>query len=167
MKILDGTAGRLITRRIITGRLTAGKMIGGFVILALLASHCAVALPRPQAPAAQPGTEPLPDSPSAGQQPATEPATEKEKVEPQSESAPPPAPQGNQYQKPVGTAAAETSSTTGFAASKPAGEALAPAKQKRSRTLIISLAAVVGAAVAVGTVAALSKGTSSKPPGAQ
>jgi hypothetical protein len=31
---------------------------------------------------------------------------------------------------------------------------------------LISVAAVVGAAVAVGTVAALSKGTPSKPPGA-
>jgi hypothetical protein len=156
------------------------RLVGVWVILALLTSQYALALPGPQQaspnqeepaaaepnqapPAAQPGAEPLPDSPGAGQSPAAEkPASQSEPP-----SQPPPPPQQNGNQKPVGTAAAETSTTTGFAASKPAGEALAPAKQKRTRTILISLAAVVGAAVAVGTVVALSKGTSSKPPGSQ
>lgn len=68
-------------------------------------------------------------------------------------------------QSPVGTAAAEANSTTGVMASKPAGVAIAPAKQRRVRTLLIKVGAVVGAGVAVGTVAALSIASPSKPPG--
>lgn len=69
-------------------------------------------------------------------------------------------------QKPVGTAAAEAPSTSGIAASEPAGVAIAPAKQRRARTIIIRTGAIIGAAVAVGVVVALTAGTSSKPPGA-
>lgn len=69
-------------------------------------------------------------------------------------------------QKPVGTAAAEAPHTTGVAASQPAGVAIAPAKQHRVRTIVIRVGAIVGAGVAVGTVIALTEGTSSKPPGA-
>jgi cytoskeletal protein RodZ len=69
-------------------------------------------------------------------------------------------------QKPVGTAAAEAPSTSGVAASEPAGVAIAPAKQRRARTIIIRTGAIIGAAVAVGVVVALTAGTSSKPPGA-
>jgi len=113
--------------------------------------------------AATPSEESLPDSPGAGRyQPVIAQA------EAQTEPAQPaPQPPPTQAQKPVGTAAAETTTTTGFAVSRPAGAALAPAKQKRVRTILISVGAVVGAAVALGTVAALSKGTPSKPPGAQ
>jgi hypothetical protein len=69
-------------------------------------------------------------------------------------------------QKPVGTAAAEAPSTSGVAASEPAGVAIAPAKQHRVRTIVIRTGAIIGAAVAVGVVVALTAGTSSKPPGA-
>ena len=69
-------------------------------------------------------------------------------------------------QKPVGTAAAEAPRATGVAASQPAGVAIAPAKQHRVRTIVIKVGAIVGAGVAVGTVVALTEGTSSKPPGA-
>lgn len=69
-------------------------------------------------------------------------------------------------QKPVGTAAAEAPHTTGVAASQPAGVAIAPAKQHRVRTIVIRVGAIVGAGAAVGTVVALTEGTSSKPPGA-
>jgi hypothetical protein len=69
-------------------------------------------------------------------------------------------------QKPVGTAAAEAPSTSGVAASEPAGVAIAPAKQRRVRTIVIRTGAIIGAAVAVGVVVALTAGTSSKPPGA-
>jgi hypothetical protein len=128
-------------------------------------------------PAVVPGTESLPDSPGAGKYatvvaqaggqtdpapPAQQPPAAAQQPPAAAQQPPPP-----QAQKPVGTAAAETTTTTGFAVSRPAGSALAPAKQKRSRTILISVAAVVGAAVAVGAVAALSKGTPSKPPGAQ
>jgi hypothetical protein len=78
---------------------------------------------------------------------------------PQSATQPPP-------QKPVGTAAAEPTHAGGIAASQPAGVAIAPAKQRRVRTIVIRVGAIVGAGVAVGSVVALTAATSSKPPGA-
>lgn len=69
-------------------------------------------------------------------------------------------------QRPVGTAAAEAPYVSGVAASQPAGVAIAPAKQRRLRTILIRTGAIIGAGVAIGTVVALSEGTSSKPPGA-
>jgi hypothetical protein len=69
-------------------------------------------------------------------------------------------------QKPVGTAAAETSKASGVAASQPAGVAIAPAKQRRVRLIVIRVGAILGAGAAVGTVVALTQATSSKPPGA-
>jgi hypothetical protein len=82
-------------------------------------------------------------------------------------SAPPaqsPAPASGQ--KPVGTAAAEAPDASGIAASQPAGVAMAPAKQRRTRTIILRMGAIIGAGVAVGSVVALTEATSSKPPGA-
>jgi hypothetical protein len=69
-------------------------------------------------------------------------------------------------QKPAGTAAAPAPTITGVAASKPAGAAYAPAKQRRVRTLLIKVGAVIAAGAAVGAVAALSEGSPSRPPGA-
>jgi hypothetical protein len=67
---------------------------------------------------------------------------------------------------PLGTAAAEKGQTAGGGASRPAGVAIAPAKQKRSRSLLIKLGAIAAAGAAVGTVYALSRGTGSVPAGA-
>ena len=67
--------------------------------------------------------------------------------------------------EPLGTAAAESVQTTGVAASRPAGAALAPAKQRRVRSILIKVGALVGAGVAIGTTMALSQGSPSKPPG--
>jgi hypothetical protein len=69
-------------------------------------------------------------------------------------------------QKPVGTAAAEAPDASGVAASQPAGVAIAPAKQRRTRTIILRMGAIIGVGVAVGSVVALTSATSSKPPGA-
>jgi hypothetical protein len=69
-------------------------------------------------------------------------------------------------QKPVGTAAAGSVPATGVAASQPAGNAIAPGKQRRVRSIVLKTGAIIAAGVAVGTVAALTLGTSSKPPGA-
>ena len=171
-----------------TDRMPA-RWTAGCLTFALFVSSGAVALPGPQEPdpqqerqetaaahqadpatqtpsASPPGVESLPDSPGAGRYQtvmAQAGGTPEPAPAPQAPPQPAPAP----AQKPVGTAAAETTTTTGFAVSRPAGAALAPAKQKRVRTILISVGAVVGAAVALGTVAALSKGTPSKPPGAQ
>jgi hypothetical protein len=72
----------------------------------------------------------------------------------------------NERVNPLGTAAAEKGQTAGGGASRPAGVAIAPAKQKRSRSLLIKLGALAAAGAAVGTVYALSKGTGSTPAGA-
>ncbi len=76
------------------------------------------------------------------------------------------APERQSPQRPVGTAAAEGPKVTGITAAEPAGVAIAPGKQRRVRTIVLKVGAIVGAGAALGTVIALSAGTSSKPPGA-
>ena len=71
--------------------------------------------------------------------------------------------QQNDAQRPVGTAAAPYEKATGVTASRPAGAAIAPAKQRRARSILIKVGVVVAAAVAVGTVVALSHGSPSRP----
>jgi hypothetical protein len=72
-----------------------------------------------------------------------------------------------QQQQPLGAAAAQKGVTRGGAASKPAGTAFAGTKQRQSRSLLIKLGAVAAAGVALGTIYALTRGTSSTPPGAR
>ncbi len=118
-----------------------------------------------QAPASTPDPsvsagQQLPDSPGAAQNQAPVPP-----MPPQSGSQT----QGEsqlQLKEPVGTAAAETVPTTGVAASRPAGAALAPAKQRRVRTILIRMGAVIGVSAAVGVTMALSQASPSRPPGA-
>ena len=86
------------------------------------------------------------------------PAQEQQPATPQ----PAPAPPDNAH-RPVGTAAAPYEPTTGIAASRPAGAAIAPAKQRRVRTFLISLGVIAGAGIAIGSVAALSHGSPSRP----
>lgn len=69
----------------------------------------------------------------------------------------------NGNSKPLGTAAAPYEKSTGTPASRPAGAVIAPAKQKRARSFLIKVGVIVGAAVAIGTVVALSKGSPSRP----
>ena len=106
-----------------------------------------------QAPQQQQGTtattgttespEPLPNAPSQDQQNAKQ----KDKT-------------------PVGAAAAEAGVTAGGAASRPAGSAIAPTKQGQKRSLLIKLGLIAAGGAAIGAVYALSRGTSSIPPGA-
>ena len=99
----------------------------------------------------------LPDAPSATQA-----------AQVRSDAAQPPRQDGQQpSQEPTGTAAAKSGSVRGGAASKPAGAAIAPAKQRQRRSLLIKLGLLAGAGVAIGTVAALSKGSPSSPPGSR
>lgn len=67
--------------------------------------------------------------------------------------------------EPVGAAAAESVPTAGGAAAKPAGVAIAPAKQHQTRSLLIKIGAVAAAGAALGAVFALSHSTPSTPPG--
>ena len=120
------------------------------------------------AQAAQP-SQPLNQDP-ANQAPATQaPTTETPASTQDAPQTPPPAqtsPTQRNVQKPAGTAASPIENSTGIAASKPAGVAIAPAKQKRSRSILIKVGALVGAGAALGTVMALSQASPSKPPGA-
>jgi cytoskeletal protein RodZ len=68
-----------------------------------------------------------------------------------------------QQPPPKGTAAAPDTRVDGVPAATPSGAAIAPAKQKRVRRFSIRTALVVGAVIAVGTVAGLSLATSAKP----
>jgi hypothetical protein len=77
-----------------------------------------------------------------------------------------PAPQ-KPPEHPAGTAVGEAGKTAGGPASRPAGNAIAPAKQRQTRSLLIKIGVLAAAGVAVGTVAALTHGTPSKPPGAK
>jgi hypothetical protein len=68
-----------------------------------------------------------------------------------------------QNNNPVGAAAAPVAKPTGVAASRPAGAVIAPAKQRRAHAILIRVGIIVGAGVAIGTVAGLSRSSSSRP----
>jgi septal ring-binding cell division protein DamX len=110
----------------------------------------------------------LPDSPSATLSQLQESSGQTENS--QSQNTQPPqsaAPaQRQEEQRPVGTAAAEAPKVSGITAAQPAGVAIAPGKQRRVRTIVLKVGAIVGAGAALGTVIALTAGTPSKPPGA-
>jgi hypothetical protein len=109
---------------------------------------------QPIPPAAEPTpAQPFPSEPSgSGATKSQQPAA------PSSDSV-------QQPQEPAGTAAAEGTPTAGGLASKPAGNAIAPAKQKQTRSLVIKLGLIAAAGVAIGTVALLTKGSPTQPPG--
>jgi hypothetical protein len=99
-----------------------------------------------------------PDAPSAVQQSQQQQQTQ----------APAAQPQPTQQQtNPLGTATAQQGTTRGGAASRPAGTAIAPAKQRQVHSMLIKLGLVAAGAAAIGTVVGLTKGTSSTPPGAR
>ncbi len=119
----------------------AKSSLAGLLIL-LISAQFAAATPL-QEPQAQ--HDAIPDAPTP--QPAN--------PQSQAQSAP--------QQNPVGTAAAPVAKPTGVAASRPAGAVIAPSKQKRRKAILIRVGIIVGAGVAVGTVAALSRSSSARP----
>jgi hypothetical protein len=141
----------------------------GFVLCGL--PEVAEALPQqanpPQNPQQQSGTSidpsvgPLQPVPSQ-----SEPAPSQNTEIPPEPAPATPAPQPKaeqQMQQPLGAATAEGVPTVGGGASRPAGEAIAPAKQNQRRSVLIKIGLVAAAGVAAGTVYGLSKGTPSKP----
>ena len=130
----------------------------------------------PARPAAAANSDELPDSPGTVWAKSQEPAQQVQQPVQQQEqtAAPANAPadqqtaqkQNDKLQRPVGTAAAEAPKVSGITAAQPAGIAMAPAKQRRVRTIVLKVGAILGASAAVGTVIALSAATPSKPPGA-
>jgi hypothetical protein len=112
------------------------------------------ASPLPQSPSSAPAV-PVPDMPAAASSPS----------DPASNESPVGGSQQTVVHQPVGTAAAEALPITGVATSRPAGAALAPARQRRVRSVLIRVGSLVGAGVAIGTTMALSQGSPSRPPG--
>ncbi|HKW24834.1 MAG TPA: hypothetical protein VJN48_03575 [Terriglobales bacterium] len=139
-------------------------------ILSLTLALCLCGVPeimgaQTQNPAAPPPSQtttqnqqPLPDAPSAS------PQSNGNTPQNQNPGQKPPA---QPAQAPAGTGAAEAGPTAGGAGSKPAGMAIAPAKQHQVRSFLIKLGAIAGGAVAIGTVYALSRSSPSRPPGAK
>ena len=109
------------------------------------------ATPDPSKGPLKPNDQQLPNAPSATQQ-QQQPQTSQDQQQSQ--------------EAPLGAAAAQAAKTSGGAASKPAGTAIAPAKQRQTRSLLIKIGAIAAGAAAVGIVYGLSRGTSSVPPGA-
>jgi hypothetical protein len=135
-------------------------------LLSLLLVPAAQAVPAPRQTAAassqaqetqtaeaQPHVSALPDAPSP-----QEPSQNSEQNNSQASSK-----QQNSSTSPVGTAAAPAEEPVGAAGSRPAGAVIAPAKQRRVHTFLISAAIIAGAGIAIGTVVALSHASPSQP----
>ena len=66
---------------------------------------------------------------------------------------------------PSGAAGAKAANVKGAPVAQPAGAAVAPVRQRGHRSLLIKVAVIAGAGIAVGSVIALSKSSSARPPG--
>ena len=118
-----------------------------------------------QQPQAAPPVQPATTAPAENTAPSQPAQTQSNELPNSPGSVRPQQPAGTE--RPAGTAAAEIGNASGIVASKPAGVAIAPAKQRQSRSLLIKLGAVIGAGVAIGTVMALSNASPSRPPNSQ
>jgi hypothetical protein len=151
------------------------------LLVALLSTSVVVsAEPFPQNPQEPAQTEPARPADDTQQSPSNSSSMGNSTSAPSSElpDAPTPAPAVQQKQDdsagqaqnpstvPSGAAGAKAAPTKGAPASRPVGSAIAPAKQRERRSLLIKVGLVAGACVAVGSAIALSKGSPSKPPGA-
>jgi predicted lipid-binding transport protein (Tim44 family) len=67
---------------------------------------------------------------------------------------------------PSGAAGAKAATVKGSPVAQPAGAAVAPARQRGHRSLLLKLGLVAGAGIAVGSVVALSERSPARPPGA-
>jgi hypothetical protein len=152
--------------------------LGGFSSSAVAQQTATLpAAPLPDSPSATLAKSQTPSFPEIAQAAASAPVATQDQAQSSSsrpQSSQPQSPQAQSSpaqtqpapQQPVGTAAAEPTHAGGVAASQPAGVAVAPAKQRRTRTIVIRTAAIIAAAAAVGTVVGLTEATGSKPPGA-
>jgi hypothetical protein len=150
------------------------------LLVALLSTSVVVsAEPFPQNPQEPAQTEPARPADDSQQSPSNSSSMGNSTSAPSSElpDAPTPAPvqqkqddSAGQAQNPStvpsGAAGAKAAPAKGAPASRPVGSAIAPAKQRERRSLLIKVGLVAGACVAVGSAIALSKGSPSKPPGA-
>jgi hypothetical protein len=154
-------------------RLVAAVLV--LMVAAQTSEAAVLPIQEPQQPAQQqtaPAQQPLPVQAEGDQQtgkpgadlpqapdPAAQQNQQAEPVFAMRSQEPPP----QDAQAPVGTAAGPYTRPTGVAGSRPAGAAIAPAKQKRKKAILISVGLIVGGAVAVGAVVGLSKASPSHP----
>lgn len=111
------------------------------------------ATPDPSKGPLKPNDSTLPNAPSATQPTNQQSSSRSDRNQPK--------------EAPLGAAAAQAGKTTGGTASKPAGTAIAPAKQHQTRSLLIKVGAVAAAGLAAGIVYGLSRSSPSVPPGAR
>jgi pyruvate/2-oxoglutarate dehydrogenase complex dihydrolipoamide acyltransferase (E2) component len=76
------------------------------------------------------------------------------------------APSTQEPSAPSGAAGAKAATPKGAPVAQPAGAAVAPVRQRGHRSLLIKIGLLAGAGIAVGSAAALSHGSPSRPPGA-
>ena len=113
--------------------------------------------PAQPAPTTDQNTQnPLPNAPSSSQPAQAGDQQAQSQQQPDQKVTP----------EPQGTAVAGESRTAGGPASKPAGTAIAPAKQRQVRSWVIKLGLIAAGGAAIGTVYALTRSTSSTPPNA-
>lgn len=128
------------------GRLVALALATGMAVPGV----CATTGPLPSAPV--PHTTPEIQSSVPGSSPATQAnqgqnSTTGEQKQPADQQNP---------KQPAGTAVAPVITPEGAPASRPAGAAIAPMKQRRTRSFVLRTALIIGAVVAVGAVAGAS-----------
>lgn len=141
----------------------------------LMASPLAWSAPQQPAAQQQPATsqQQLPDAPAPKTVPPAE-STQVAALTPplgpnessslaQQAPAAQDADQQNPPQQPVGTAAAPIAKPSGVAGARPAGAAIAPAKQRRVKAFFFRTAIIIAAAGATGAVIGLSKASPSRP----
>jgi hypothetical protein len=129
------------------------KHIAGCLVLLWAFPFAETAAALPHQAVSGPQSQSVPSSQAASQ--ASTNVSQSEQADAQQ--------QQNGDAKPVGTAVAPVETATGVAVSRPAGAVIAPAKQRRARAILIRMSIVIGAAVAVGTVVALSRASPSRP----
>lgn len=149
-----------------------GKNNFGARVLSVTLALCLCGAPelaaaQAQTPAAPPAASEntTQNSPALPDAPSTQVAQAGQNPQPNQQPAQKPPSQP--AQAPAGAGAAEAGPTAGGAGSKPAGMAIAPAKQHQVRSFLIKLGAIAGGAIAIGTVYALSRSSPSRPPGAK
>lgn len=123
-------------------------------------------IPDPSQAPLQPVPSNVPDDESAAPNAPSAVQQDQTAQKPVTKTLSAPAAQVQRPTIPLGTATAQEGVTRGGLASKPAGTAIAPAKQRQVRSVLIKLGLVAAGAAAIGTVVGLSRSTSSVPPGA-
>jgi hypothetical protein len=121
--------------------------------------------PQPQTGIVDPAQGPL--QPVPPQEVPDAPSTSTNEPHPSPQQSAPLKQEQKKNEQPLGAAVGQAGVTAGGGASKPAGNAIAPAKQRQVRSFLIKLGLIGAAGIAVGTVVALTKTSPSNPPGSR